>query len=92
MKTERGGAMQKTLSETRQTTNGYEFKCSCEVTVDIDKEITEAKRHCHTYEVWCDQYNKDSAIIISVGAHEDWNKRDINCVRSYLLNHGWDTG
>jgi hypothetical protein len=89
MKTELSKAMEKMLSETRRTTNGYEFKCWCEVTVDIKKEITEAKTHCHTYEVWCDQYKKDSAIIISVGANEDQNKMDIECVRSYLLNHGW---
>lgn len=82
--------MDKTLSEIRQDTNGYQFSCWYGESVDMAKEILEAKKKCNTFEILCVYANGEpSAIVRSLGAHDDQNKSYLDCVRMYLLKNGW---
>jgi hypothetical protein len=83
-------ALEKTLSEIRQDTNGYQFSCWYDESLDMAKEILEAKKQCNTFEILCIYTNKEtSAVIRSLGAHDEMNKSLIESVRTYLLKHGW---
>lgn len=85
-----GKALEKTLSEIKQDTNGYQFSCWYDESLDMAKEILEAKRKCNTFDILCIYANKDtSAVIRSLGAHDEQNKSYLDCVRDYLLKNGW---
>jgi hypothetical protein len=85
-----GKALEKTLSEIKQDTNGYQFSCWYDESLDMPREILEAKKQCNTYEILCIYTNKEtSAVVRSLGAHDDKNKAYLECVRTHLLKNGW---
>lgn len=80
----------KTNHDKPETERNYYFYCWFDPVVPIEEEFQEVKKHCNTYEVDCDhQADQDSATIVGRGGFADKNKRDVECVRSYLLTHGW---
>lgn len=84
--------MDKTLSEIMQDTNGYQFSCRYDESVDMRKEILEAKRNCNTFDILCVYTEGESVAVVRIlGAHDDQNKSHIECVRMYLLENGWMT-
>jgi len=72
----------------------YYFTCWFDPSVPIEEEVQEAKAHCNTNEVVCDhQAGQEYAIVKGRGASADQNKKDVECVRSYLIDyHGWEEG
>jgi hypothetical protein len=86
----KGKALDKTLSEIKQDTNGYQFSCWYGESVDMAKEILAAKRQCNTFEILCIYTNgQPAALVRSLGAHDTQNKSTLECVRTYLLKNGW---
>jgi hypothetical protein len=82
--------LDKTLSEIRQDTNGYQFTCWYSESVDMAKEILEAKKKCNTFEILCVYAGGEHAATVrSLGAHDEQNKSYLECVRTYLLKNGW---
>jgi hypothetical protein len=93
MKTQRA---RRTLSKVKtdhnkpETERIYYFNCWFDSGVPILEEFEEVKALCNTHEVDCDhQPDLDSATIVGRGAFADQNKKDVECVRSRLLTHGW---
>lgn len=94
MKTEKA---KRTLSKVKilngnkhETERIYYFNCWFDHAVRIEEEFQEVRKHCDTFDVDCDhQPDHDSATIVGRGAFTDKNKRDVECVRLYLLTHGW---
>ena len=85
-----------TLSEVKtdhnkpETERIYYFNCWFDPVVPMMEEFQEVREHCDTFEVDCDcQPNHSSATIVGRGGFADKNKTDVECVRSYLLSHGW---
>src|SRR5208283_3925807 len=69
----------------------YYFYCWFDSRVQIEEEFREATMHCFTHELGCDpQHEQGSAIIVGRSRWAFRNKSDIECVRSYLLGHGWE--
>lgn len=62
-------AVDKTLSEITQDTNGYQFTCRYDESVDMAKELLEAKKNCNTFDILC-VYTQDEnvAVVRSLGA------------------------
>jgi len=82
--------LEKTLSEVRQDTNGYQFSCWYDESVDMRMEILEAKKKCNTFEILCVFADADTpAVVRSLGAHDEENKSRLDSVRTYFLANGW---
>lgn len=71
-----------------ESERSYYFTCSFDPTVHIEEEFRLARTNCHTHEVEC-SHDSDYAMIFGKGALADQDKIDVECVRSYLLDHGW---
>lgn len=76
-------------SDKPEAEQNHYFNCWFDPVVQIREEFQAARKYCDTYEVDCDhQPDQDFETIVGRGAYADKNK-DIECVRSYLLAHGW---
>ena len=79
----------KTLSSIH-TELGCYFQCVWDEPTDIAKEFEEAQSHCATFEVYCDyEPNEDTAMIHGASLHDQLNRAGVECIHSYLLEHGW---
>jgi hypothetical protein len=88
--TRKAKALDKTLSEIARDTNGYQFTCRYDESVDMAKEILEAKKNCNTFDILCVYTQGQSvAVVRALGAHDEKNKLRIDSLRTYLLEHGW---
>ena len=68
----------------------YYFYCWFDPTVGFVKEFQEATTHCKTNEVVCNHKPEgDAAIIVGRGKYPYLNRNNVECVRSYFLEHGW---
>ena len=81
----------KTLnSDKPETERNYYFNCWFDPAVHMRVEFQEARKYCDTYEVDLDhQSDQEAATIVGRGAFADQNKKDVECLRSYFLDHGW---
>jgi hypothetical protein len=81
----------KTLGSNKpEPERNFYFYCWFDPAVRIREEFQEGRKHCNTYEVDCDhQPDQDAATIVGRGAFADQNKKDVECVRSYFVDHGW---
>lgn len=85
-------SVKRILSRVKPEFNNY-FTCWFDPIVHVVEEVQEAKKDCKTNQVVCDhQPDQDAAIVVARGAFVDQNKRDVECVRIYLLKHGWKEG
>jgi hypothetical protein len=89
--------MKKTLSKVwilngskPESERNYYFYCWFDSTVRVTEEFQEATTHCRTSEVVCNHKPEDdAAIIVGRGRYAYRNKDNVECVRSYFLEHGW---
>ena len=73
-----------------ESERNYYFYCWFDSTVHITDEFQEAKTQCKATAVVCGhKQNEDAAIIVGRGKWGYGNKKDVECVRSYFLDHGW---
>jgi hypothetical protein len=85
--------VKRVLSQIKPDFN-FHFSCWFDKGVDMDKEISEARMHCHVRpnDVFCSM-GEWNATIIGGEFHKKDNEKNVSCVRSYLLKHlGWMEG
>jgi hypothetical protein len=69
----------------------YQFTCAFSENVDIEKEVRQAQQKCGApspLHVTCIP-DKGTAVVMATIYDEGSNKKLVECVRSYLLAHGW---
>lgn len=80
-------------SDKQETERDYYFICWFDQAVHMEEEFQQATKHCNTDHVLCDhQPDLVTSIVMGRGRWADKNKKDVECVHSYLLDHGWKEG
>lgn len=80
----------KTNPHKPESERNYYFLCWFDPVVRMTEEFEEARRHCNAYELDCDhQGYQDEATIVGRGSFADQNRKDVECIRTFFLDHGW---
>lgn len=83
--------VKRTLSGISVIRKQYQFSCAFGENVDIEEEVREAQKECGApspLHVSCVR-NSLSAVVKGTIYDEESNKKLVECVRSFLLTHGW---
>ena len=73
-----------------ESERNYYFYCWFDPIVRVTDEFEEAKTQCKATAVVCHhKQGQDAAIVVGRGKWGYGNKKDVEWVHSYFLEHGW---
>jgi hypothetical protein len=79
------------IQNDKNHSNGYEFTCWFGASVDFESDLSKARQVTFLpADVCYSPRGKGAVTLQALGVSRNINRNNLECLRSFLLMHGWE--